>query len=152
MRSPGPHGRASCATVDALVIPGGESTTMLKLLREEDLFEPLKEFGGSKPIFGTCAGAILLANEVAQSASQESLALMDIGVERNAYGRQLDSRIVKLEPANGRFDGSRHRSGVHPGADHPARRRGGQGAGEVSEAIRCWWSRGATWSRRSIRS
>jgi pyridoxal 5'-phosphate synthase pdxT subunit len=47
--------------VDALVIPGGESTTMLKLLRAEDLFEPLAAFGARKPVFGTCAGAILLA-------------------------------------------------------------------------------------------
>ncbi len=83
--------------VDALVIPGGESTTMLKLLREEGLFHPLVEFGREKPVFGTCAGAILLANEVS-NPPQESLSLMDIGVERNGYGRQLDSRIVKLDP------------------------------------------------------
>lgn len=88
---------AELSEVDALVIPGGESTTMLKLLREENLFEPLKQFGAEKPIFGTCAGAILLANDVSNPA-QESLALMDIAVERNAYGRQLDSRIVHLEP------------------------------------------------------
>jgi 5'-phosphate synthase pdxT subunit len=88
--------------IDALVIPGGESTTMLKLLIEERLFEPLKEFGGSKPIFGTCAGAILLAREVL-NPSQDSLSLMDIAVERNAYGRQLDSRIVHIDPENGRL-------------------------------------------------
>ena len=84
--------------VDGLVIPGGESTTMLKLLRYENLIEPLQEFGCAKPVFGTCAGAILLANEVSHPV-QESLGLMDIGVERNAYGRQLDSRIARLEPA-----------------------------------------------------
>ena len=83
--------------IDGLVIPGGESTTMLKLLHIENLFEPLKKFGREKPIFGTCAGAILLANEVA-NPKQESLGLMDITVERNAYGRQLDSRIVPLDP------------------------------------------------------
>lgn len=83
--------------VDGLVIPGGESTTMLKLLHIENLFEPLKRFGETKPIFGTCAGAILLASEVA-NPKQESLGLMDITVERNAYGRQLDSRIVPLDP------------------------------------------------------
>lgn len=83
--------------VDALVIPGGESSTMLKLLEIEGLFEPLREFGARKPVFGTCAGAILVAKEVANPA-QSSLGLMDIGVERNAYGRQLDSRIVRLEP------------------------------------------------------
>jgi pyridoxal 5'-phosphate synthase pdxT subunit len=84
-------------TVDALVIPGGESSTMLKLLEIEGLFEPLREFGAAKPVFGTCAGAILVAKEVANPV-QASLGLMDIAVERNAYGRQLDSRIVQLEP------------------------------------------------------
>ncbi len=84
-------------SVDGLVIPGGESTTMLKLLREEGLFEELRSFGAEKPIFGTCAGAILLAQDVS-NPPQESLSLMDIGVERNAYGRQVDSRIVHLDP------------------------------------------------------
>lgn len=83
------------ASVDGLVIPGGESTTMLRLLDVTGLKEPLREFARSKPIFGTCAGAILLASEVSHP-EQESLALMDISVERNAYGRQLDSRVVQL--------------------------------------------------------
>jgi pyridoxal 5'-phosphate synthase pdxT subunit len=82
--------------VDGLVIPGGESTAMLKLLHLENLMEPLKNFGRHKPIFGTCAGAILLAKNVS-NPEQESLGLMDIGVERNGYGRQLDSRIVELK-------------------------------------------------------
>ena len=82
--------------VDGLILPGGESTTMLKLLEEENLFEPLRHYGRQRPIFGTCAGAILLANEVL-NPSQKSLGLMDMTVERNAYGRQLDSRIVLLE-------------------------------------------------------
>src|ERR1700693_5009694 len=77
--------------------PGGESTTMLKLLEEEQLLEPLREFGARRPIFGTCAGAILLASEVL-NPPQRSLGLMDIDVERNAYGRQLDSRIARLKP------------------------------------------------------
>ncbi|MGA2185281.1 MAG: pyridoxal 5'-phosphate synthase glutaminase subunit PdxT [Bryobacteraceae bacterium] len=81
--------------VDGLILPGGESTTMLKLLDEERLFEPLQRFGQERPIFGTCAGAILLATEVLNPA-QRSLGLMDISVERNAYGRQLDSRIARL--------------------------------------------------------
>jgi pyridoxal 5'-phosphate synthase pdxT subunit len=84
------------AKVDGLVIPGGESTTMLKLLDVSGLKEPLRRFGQEKPIFGTCAGAILLASEVSHPA-QESLHLMDISVERNGYGRQLDSRVVRLE-------------------------------------------------------
>jgi pyridoxal 5'-phosphate synthase pdxT subunit len=86
------------AEVDGLVIPGGESTTMMKLLEEEELLEPVREFGGRWPIFGTCAGAILLASDV-QNPPQPSLGLMDIGVERNGYGRQLDSRIARLRPA-----------------------------------------------------
>lgn len=83
--------------VQGLVIPGGESTTMLKLLDVTGLKEPLRKFGESKPIFGTCAGAILLAKRVTNPV-QDSLALMDIEVQRNAYGRQLDSRIVNLKP------------------------------------------------------
>ncbi len=83
--------------VDALVIPGGESTTMLKLLHMENLFAPLAAFGAKKPVFGTCAGAILLASDVL-SPKQESLGLVDLAVERNAYGRQIDSRIVTLHP------------------------------------------------------
>ncbi len=82
---------------DALIIPGGESTTMLKLLDEEHLFDSLREFGTKKPIFGTCAGAILLASEVT-NPRQESLGLIDVAVERNAYGRQSDSRIGRLQP------------------------------------------------------
>ncbi len=83
--------------IAGLVIPGGESTTMLKLLKEEKLLEPLREFGREHPIFGTCAGAILLATGVVNS-EQASLGLMDIEVERNAYGRQLDSRVARLQP------------------------------------------------------
>ena len=83
--------------VQGLVIPGGESTTMLKLLDVTGLKEPIRQFAETKPVFGTCAGAILLAKRVTNPA-QESLGLMDIEVERNAYGRQLDSRIVRLQP------------------------------------------------------
>lgn len=84
------------ASIDGLVIPGGESTTMLKLLHLENLLEPLRKFGERKPIFGTCAGAILLAKEVS-SPKQESLGLVDIEVERNAYGRQLQSRVDSID-------------------------------------------------------
>jgi 5'-phosphate synthase pdxT subunit len=83
--------------LDGLVIPGGESTTMLKLLHYDGLMEALAEFGRKKPVFGTCAGAILLAKDVSNPA-QESLGLMDIEVERNAYGRQIDSRVTELAP------------------------------------------------------
>jgi pyridoxal 5'-phosphate synthase pdxT subunit len=83
--------------LDGLVIPGGESTTMLKLLHEENLMEPLAGFGRRRPIFGTCAGAILLARDVTHPA-QESFGLVDIGVERNAYGRQIDSCVATVHP------------------------------------------------------
>jgi 5'-phosphate synthase pdxT subunit len=82
--------------VDGLIIPGGESTTMLKLLDAESLWVPICSFAGRKPIFGTCAGAILLASEVSHP-EQRSLSLMDLTVERNAYGRQIDSRIARIE-------------------------------------------------------
>src|SRR5215472_1119279 len=82
--------------VDGLIIPGGESTTMLKLLDAENLTGAVREFGKSKPIYGTCAGAILLAREVTHPP-QPSLDLIDITVERNAYGRQIDSRIAKID-------------------------------------------------------
>jgi 5'-phosphate synthase pdxT subunit len=82
--------------LDGLIIPGGESTTMLKLLHAENMLEPLAEFGRRKPIFGTCAGAILLANRVSHP-EQESLGLVDMAIERNGYGRQIDSRVVKID-------------------------------------------------------
>jgi 5'-phosphate synthase pdxT subunit len=85
--------------VDGLVIPGGESTTMLKLLNFMDLKEPLREFAREKPVFGTCAGAILLAKEV-QNPSQESFGMIDLTVERNAYGRQIDSRVANIHPGS----------------------------------------------------
>lgn len=87
------------AQCDGLIIPGGESSTMLKLLDIEGLTDAVREFGSKKPIYGTCAGAILLAREVTHPA-QASLDLMNISVERNAYGRQIDSRIAKI-PVNG---------------------------------------------------
>jgi pyridoxal 5'-phosphate synthase pdxT subunit len=94
---------AGLKNIDGLIIPGGESSTMLKLLEMEDLLEPLREFGRERPIFGTCAGAILLANEV-RNPTQKSLGLMDIAVERNAYGRQVDSRIAHLDQEGLRGD------------------------------------------------
>jgi pyridoxal 5'-phosphate synthase pdxT subunit len=86
---------AQLGQCDGLILPGGESTTMLKLLEEEKLVDPLRAFGAKKPVYGTCAGAILLAREVTHPA-QASLNLIDIAVERNGYGRQIDSRIAKV--------------------------------------------------------
>jgi 5'-phosphate synthase pdxT subunit len=82
--------------VDALILPGGESTTMLKFLDKCDFLEGLRAFCDTKPVFGTCAGAILLAREVRHPA-QQSLGVLDAVVERNAYGRQIDSRILEAE-------------------------------------------------------
>ena len=82
---------------EALIIPGGESTTMLKFIEEERLAEPIVAFARQgRPILGTCAGAILLAREV-YNPRQASLGLIDIGVERNGYGRQVDSFIAGVE-------------------------------------------------------
>jgi 5'-phosphate synthase pdxT subunit len=77
--------------IDGLVIPGGESSTFLKLLGEAG-FEKLKQFVHAKPTFGTCAGAILLASEV-ENPKQLGLGALDISIRRNAYGRQLESSI-----------------------------------------------------------
>jgi len=77
--------------VEGLIMPGGESTTLLKLLDAWEFVPALEKFhAAGKPIFGTCAGLILLAREV-QSPSQFSLGLVDVAVERNAYGRQKES-------------------------------------------------------------
>lgn len=81
------------ASVDALVMPGGESTTMMHLLATNELFEPLAaRLASGMPVFGTCAGMILLAAEVLDGrAGQRSFAAIDIAVRRNGYGRQVDS-------------------------------------------------------------
>ena len=77
--------------IDGLVIPGGESTAFLKLLGEDGV-EKLTQFVRVKPTFGTCAGAILLAKEI-ENPRQTGLGVLDIGIRRNAYGRQLESSI-----------------------------------------------------------
>lgn len=86
---------ADLAGLDALVLPGGESTSMLRLLERDGLWSALADFVAHKPTLGTCAGLILLA--VAVEPRQPSLGLLDIAVERNAYGRQLDSRILRSD-------------------------------------------------------
>lgn len=83
------------AGLDGLILPGGESTTMLRFLKHP-FFEALERFCGSKPVFGTCAGAIMLAREV-RNPAQKSLGVLDAVVERNAYGRQIDSAILTTE-------------------------------------------------------
>jgi len=86
-------------TIDGLVIPGGESSTFLKLL-EEKTFRKLNDFVHTKPTFGTCAGAILLARQV-ENPHQPGLNALDITIRRNAYGRQIDSTIVEAASALG---------------------------------------------------
>lgn len=81
----------------ALILPGGESSTMLKFLECDGLFEAIRVFAARRPLFGTCAGVILMAAQVSRP-SQRSLGLMDLSVERNAYGRQLHSHITRLQP------------------------------------------------------
>lgn len=84
--------------LDALVLPGGESTTIAKGLAREGLFEPLRELGRSgRPILGTCAGAILLAREVA-NRPVPTLGLLDVTAVRNAYGTQVDSFAAVVDP------------------------------------------------------
>src|SRR5271154_5104601 len=79
--------------LDGLIIPGGESTTFLKFLERDHFLDALQTFVEHTPTFGTCAGAILLAKDV-HNPAQRSLAVLDIAVERNAYGRQIDSTIL----------------------------------------------------------
>jgi 5'-phosphate synthase pdxT subunit len=90
---------ADLASVDGLILPGGESTTISKLIDIFSLRKALSEFISSgKPVFGTCAGMIMLANEILDAASgQRSLESMDISVRRNAFGSQLDSFESEIE-------------------------------------------------------
>lgn len=84
--------------LDGLIIPGGESTTIGKLAVDFGLLEPLREFGATKPVWGTCAGAILISKDATRAKSgQPLLELMDITIQRNAFGRQVDSFEVELD-------------------------------------------------------
>ena len=95
------------AGVEGLIIPGGESTTIGMLAEQYGLIEPIRELAAGKPVWGTCAGAIFLSKDVRRA--QPLLKLMDIDVERNAFGRQVDSfemdlnvpALAETVPANG---------------------------------------------------
>ena len=76
--------------IDGLIFPGGESTTLIKLMDAWGWWQPLIDFAAGKPVFGTCAGMILVAKNVS-NPPQKSLDLIDVDVERNGYGRQIDS-------------------------------------------------------------
>lgn len=96
----GVHGREvrlpeDLAGLDGLIIPGGESTTIGKLAVDYELIEPLRTFGKQKAIWGTCAGAIFLSKDARRE--QPLLSLMDISVERNAFGRQVESFEADLD-------------------------------------------------------
>ncbi|MCM3034075.1 pyridoxal 5'-phosphate synthase glutaminase subunit PdxT [Niallia sp. MER 6] len=86
--------------VDGLIIPGGESTTMRRLIDKYDFMNPLKKFAESgKPMFGTCAGLILLAKSI-EGYKEPHIGVMDVHVERNSFGRQVDSFEANLDIAN----------------------------------------------------
>lgn len=82
---------------DGLIIPGGESTTIYRQMNFINLVEPLVEFAEKKPVFGTCAGLILMSKDLINGSLTEPLGLLDITVERNSYGRQIDSFQVPLD-------------------------------------------------------
>lgn len=92
------------AQVDALIIPGGESTTIGMLMRRNKLHEALKKaIKNGLPVYGTCAGAILLAKEIVGEQQADTLGVMDVAIVRNAYGPQLDSFVTELKaPALGK--------------------------------------------------
>jgi 5'-phosphate synthase pdxT subunit len=109
--------------IDGLVIPGGESGTFLNLLGQAG-FEKLKQFVRVKPAFGTCAGAILLATEV-ENPKQEGLGALDIGIRRNAYGRQIDSsiregKLLLAKPGQAKFKKDRVKKNGPGKATEPA--------------------------------
>jgi 5'-phosphate synthase pdxT subunit len=95
--------------IDGLIIPGGESTTIGKLAVDFGLLDDLREFGRKKPVWGTCAGAIFLSKDTHRT--QPLLGLMNIEIERNAFGRQVDSfetdleipELKNLDPASGPY-------------------------------------------------
>jgi 5'-phosphate synthase pdxT subunit len=82
--------------VDAFILPGGESTTMLKLIERFDLWDALAEQFANKPVWGICAGSILMAEKV-ENPAQKSFGIMPYTAIRNGYGRQLESEIIEID-------------------------------------------------------
>jgi pyridoxal 5'-phosphate synthase pdxT subunit len=117
--------------VDGLIIPGGESTTMRKLMVEYRFIDTVREFAAAgKAVFGTCAGLIVMADRV-NGKKQDLLNLIDIDVERNAYGRQVDSREADIpcsslgeEPFHAVFIRAPQILGTGPGVEELARYQG----------------------------
>jgi len=124
---------------DGLVIPGGESTTMSKLARTFDLFEPIRQrIKEGLPVFGTCAGMIMLADRIEDgTADQETLGGLDITVRRNAFGRQVDSFEGDLDfagladPVHAVFIRAPWAEDAGPGVEVLARVEGGPAAGRI---------------------
>lgn len=120
--------------VEALVIPGGESTTMLRLLETTGLRGPVEAFVRRYPVLGTCAGLILLAREAGELPAPP-FGVLDVAVQRNAYGRQIDSfsRVVEAPVVGGSFDGVFIRAPrlrrVGAGVEVVARTAGGEPVG-----------------------
>lgn len=118
------------AGLDGVVIPGGESTALVKLMADEPWFPSLRDFAGAGgTVFGTCAGAILLAAEV--RPDQPCLGLLDLAVERNGWGRQVDSFAAplasdRLGPLDGIFIRAPRFVRVGPGVEVVARLAGGE--------------------------
>jgi 5'-phosphate synthase pdxT subunit len=85
--------------LDGLIIPGGESTTIGKLAETYELLEPMRDFAAEKPVWGTCAGMIFMARRIQTDAGRDQplLGVMDVVIERNAFGRQVDSFITPIE-------------------------------------------------------
>lgn len=120
------------ANLDALVLPGGESTVMGKLLRELGMLEKVQGMAASGvPMFGTCAGCILLARDLPQYPDQPRIGAMDIGVERNTYGRQIDSFQTEVKACEGVFQDGKALSVVHIRA--PGITRVGDGVDVLAE-------------------
>jgi len=130
---------AELEACDGLVLPGGESTTMAKLARTFELFEPLqKRIRGGMPTFGTCAGMIMLADRIEDgTADQETLGGLDITVRRNAFGRQVDSFEGELDfaglddPVHAVFIRAPWVEQVGPDVEVLARASGGEAAGRI---------------------
>jgi pyridoxal 5'-phosphate synthase pdxT subunit len=114
--------------VDGLIIPGGESTTMRKLMADYRFIDTIREFAAAgRPVFGTCAGLIVMADRV-NGKKQDLLNLIDIDVERNAYGRQVDSREADIpcqsigeKPFHAVFIRAPQILGIGPGIEELAR-------------------------------
>ena len=145
--------RTELDSVDALVIPGGESTTMSHLLREFELLEPLRSrLAEGMPAYGSCAGMILLATEIldagAPGREATPLKAIDMTVRRNAFGRQVDSFEGDIA-----FDGldDPRACGVHPGAVGRAGRPGRPGAGPGRRPHRRGAAGPRCWRRRFTR-